>query len=483
MSLEFNEEKNIEIEAGTLWRYIMQDLEKCMTTPSFEMAIKPLGVRSFENGILTLITNNAMWSKAIKEKFANDILRALRKYSRNPESNFNVILDKNFSSKYSLELEKPENKAPKQKATQVQLPLNEVQIDALKFMESYNINVKYNFENFVVAPSNKYAYKSAQSAANEPGKVYNPLFIWGGAGLGKTHLVNAIGQYILLKHQHLKLKYVTINDFTNEFTKIMYEYKGNPSLKNNFINKYRNVDVLLIDDAQFLEGREKTQDEVFGIFDYLHRNGKQIVITSDRQPKDIPTLTDRLRSRFEWGMIAEIKPPDFETRKEILKLKAKENEITLDEEVIDMVAAAFTKNVRELEGALNRLAGYISIEEEPVTPQIARELLNLDAINKKLTINDVIEIVAAYYKVEPSEIKGDSRAKELVNPRYVAIYLARELTSASLPNIGSAFGNRKHATISYAYEKTKQLIDTNHNLKLEVQNLQQKIKSEYFCNC
>jgi chromosomal replication initiator protein len=182
-------------------------------------------------------------------------------------------------------------------------------------------------------------------------------------------------------------------------------------------------------------------------------------------------------------MLAEIKAPDFETRKEILKLKAKENEITLSEEVIDMVAGAFTKNVRELEGALNRLAGYISIEEKPVTPEVTRELLNLDAINKKLTINDVIEIVADYYKVEPSEIKGDSRAKEVVNPRYVAIYLSREMTSASLPNIGSAFGNRKHATISYAYEKTKQLIDTNHNLKLEVQNLQQKIKSEYFCNC
>jgi len=480
LSLEFND--NNTINANALWNHIMQDLESCMTTPSFEMAIKPLGVRGYKDGILTLVTNNKMWAKAIKEKFETYILRALRKYSRNPEANFSVVLDKNYTFKYSIETEKREEKAPKEKTTQTQLPLNDFQIDALKFMESYNINVKYNFENFVVAPSNKYAFASAKTVANEPGKIYNPLFIWGGAGLGKTHLVNAIGKEILIKHPQLKLKYVTINDFTNEFTKIMYEYKGNPSLKNNFINKYRNVDVLLIDDAQFLEGRERTQDEVFGVFDFLHRNGKQIVITSDRQPKDIPTLTDRLRSRFEWGMLAEIKPPDFETRKEILKLKAKELEVSLSDDVIDLVATSFKQNVRELEGALNRLAGYISIEEKPVTIEVATEMLNLDALNKKLTINDIIDIVSEYYKIEPSEIKGDSRAKEIVTPRYISIYLARELTSASFPQIGSTFGNRKHATIVYAYEKTKQLLDTNHNLKLEINNFRSKIETEYFCN-
>ncbi len=472
---------NREINADLLWSYILKDLENCMPTPSYEMAIKPLGVRSFSEGNLTLITNKAIWSKAIKEKFSGEILRALRKYSRNPEAIFTVIVDKYYTSKYIVELEKPEDYSNKVKATQTQLPLNEIQIDALKFMSSYGINVKYNFENFVVSQSNKLAYGAAKGVANEPGKLYNPLFLWGGAGLGKTHLVNAIGKHILIKHPDLKLKYITINDFTNEFTKIMYQYKGNPHLKNEFINKYRNIDVLLIDDVQFLEGRDGTQNEIFTIFDFLHRNGKQIVITSDRPPKDIPTLTDRLRSRFEWGMLAEIKPPEFETRKEILKLKAKQNEINLSQEVIDLIAKAFTQNVRELEGALNRLAGYISIEEKPVSLEAAKEILNLNTIAKKLTIEEIIKFTAEYYKLEPSELKGDSRAKEIVTARYVAIYLSRELTKASLPQIGTIFGNRKHATILYAYEKTKEQKEYDQNLRIEIQTLRQKIAREYFC--
>ena len=414
-------------------------------------------------------------------KFSGEILRALRKYSRNPEAIFTVIVDKYYTSKYIVELDKPEDYSNKVKATQTQLPLNEIQIDALKFMSSYGINVKYNFENFVVSQSNKLAYGAAKGVANEPGKLYNPLFLWGGAGLGKTHLVNAIGKHILIKHPDLKLKYITINDFTNEFTKIMYQYKGNPHLKNEFINKYRNIDVLLIDDVQFLEGRDGTQNEIFTIFDFLHRNGKQIVITSDRPPKDIPTLTDRLRSRFEWGMLAEIKPPEFETRKEILKLKAKQNEINLSQEVIDLIAKAFTQNVRELEGALNRLAGYISIEEKPVSLEAAKEILNLNTIAKKLTIEEIINFTAEYYKLEPSELKGDSRAKEIVTARYVAIYLSRELTKASLPQIGTIFGNRKHATILYAYEKTKEQKEYDQNLRIEIQTLRQKIAREYFC--
>ena len=467
-----------DIDGNALWEYILKDLEANLPTPSFAMAIRPLGVESYSDGILKLITNKSIWSKTIKEKFSGDILRALRKYSRNPEADFSVIVDKNYTSKYILEPEK--NEENKVKTTQTQLPLNEVQIDALKFLSSYNINVKYDFENFVVSGSSKLAFGAAKGVAAEPGKIYNPLFIWGGAGLGKTHLVNAIGKYILIKHPSLKLKYTTLNDFTNEFTKIMYEYKGNPRLKNDFINKYRNVDVLLIDDVQFLEGRAATQDEIFTVFDYLHRNGKQIVLTSDRQPKDIPTLTDRLRSRFEWGMLAEIKAPDLETRKEILKLKAKENDVTLSDEVIDLVAGAYKNNVRELEGALNRLAGYISIEKENVTPDIARELLNLDTLNKKLTVDDVINIVAEYYKVEPSELKGSSRAKEIVKPRYIAIYLARELVKASLPCIGEVFGNRKHATILYAYEETKKKKEFDFELKKEIKGFENKIKAEYF---
>ncbi|MCR4880589.1 MAG: chromosomal replication initiator protein DnaA [bacterium] len=466
------------VDADTLWGHILNDLEETLSTPAFAMAIRPLGVHSYNDGVLKLITNKPIWSKTIKEKFANDILRALRKYSQNPEANFSVIVDKTYTSKFISEPEKTEENNVQ--AVQTQLSFNQVQIDAMKFLSSYNINVKYSFENFVVSAGSKLAFGAAKSVATEPGKVFNPLFIWGGAGLGKTHLVNAIGQYILVKHPELKLKYTTLNDFTNEFTKIMYEYKGNPKLKNEFINKYRNVDVLLIDDVQFLEGRTATQDEIFSIFDYLHRNGKQIVLTSDRQPKDIPTLTDRLRSRFEWGMLAEIKAPDFETRKEILKLKAKENEIELSDEIIDLIAGAYKNNVRELEGALNRIAGYMSIEGSAVTVEIARELLNLDALNKKLTIDDIINMVAQYYHLEPAQLKGSCRSKEIVKPRYVAIYLARELVKASLPYIGEVFGNRKYTSILYAYEETKNKKEFDHELRKEIKGFENKIKAEYF---
>lgn len=465
------------VDKDALWEHILKDLEEVLPTPSFAMAIRPLGVHSYTDGVLKLITNKSLWSKTVKEKFSTEILRALRKYSRNPEATFSVIVDKNYTSKFIPEPEKkPESTT---KTTQAQLPFNTQQIDAMKFLSSYGISVKYDFDNFVVSPRSKLAYGASKSVAQEPGKIYNPLFIWGGVGLGKTHLVNAIGKHILIKHPDLRLKYVTTNDFTSEFTKIMYANKGNARMKNEFVNKYRNVDVLLIDDVQFLEGRESTQNEIFDIFDYLHKNGKQIVLTSDRQPKDIPTLTDRLRSRFEWGMLAEIKAPDFETRKEILKLKAKENEITLSEEIIELVAGAYKNNVRELEGALNRLAGYMSIEEKDVTPDVARELLNLDALDKKLTIDDVINVVAEYYKLEPAELKGSNRAKEIVRPRYIAIYLARELVKASLPYIGEVFGNRKHASILYAYEEIKKKKEFDFELKKEIKGFEEKIKAEY----
>ena len=466
------------VDKDALWGHILKDLEEVLPTPSFAMAIRPLGVHSYSDGVLKLITNKPLWSKTVKEKYSTEILRALRKYSRNPEAVFTVVVDKNYTSQFISEPEKKTEETSQ--TTQTQLLFNTEQIDAMKFLSSYGISVKYDFENFVVSKSSKLAYGASKSVAQEPGKIYNPLFIWGGVGLGKTHLVNAIGRYILIKHPDLKLKYVTTNDFTSEFTKIMYGNKGNTRMKSDFVNKYRSVDVLLIDDVQFLEGRESTQNEIFDIFDYLHKNGKQIVLTSDRQPKDIPTLTDRLRSRFEWGMLAEIKSPDYETRKEILKLKAKENEITLSDEIIDLVANAYKNNVRELEGALNRLAGYMSIEEKEVTPEVARELLNLDALDKKLTIDDVINMVAQYYKIEPAEIKGSNRSKEIVRPRYVAIYLARELVKASLPYIGEVFGNRKHASILYAYEEIKKKKEFDFELKKEIKGFEEKIKTEYF---
>ncbi|MDD3150573.1 MAG: chromosomal replication initiator protein DnaA, partial [Candidatus Gastranaerophilales bacterium] len=313
--------------------------------------------------------------------------------------------------------------------------------------------------------------------AKEPAKNYNPLFIYGGTGLGKTHLMHAIGHYVLYNYPELKVKYTNTENFTNDLVNCLK--KGGNSQMSNFRQKYRYVDVLLLDDIQFIESKIQTQEEIFHTFEYLHGAGKQIVITSDRHPKNIPTLTDRLRSRFEWGLLADIQPPDIETRIAILQNKSEMDNMNVPQDIIELIATAYTSNIRELEGALNRVVAYSSINESPLTIDTVRKVINFTGEVKNLNIDKVIEETAKYFAVEPSIIKGQGRSKDISYARQIAIYLTRELIGASFPVIGESFGKRKHTSILYAYEKVKEDIGRNKKLNSDIEEISREISCNY----
>jgi chromosomal replication initiator protein len=334
---------------------------------------------------------------------------------------------------------------------------------------------KYTFDTFVVGQSNRFAHAAALAAAETPGTQYNPLFIYGGVGLGKTHLLQAIGHYALLNHPGLKVRYVTLETFTNEFINSLRD----DSIE-GFKNRYRTVDVLLIDDVQFLHKKEQTQEEFFHTFNTLYDAQKQIVLTSDRHPKGLATLEDRLVSRFEWGLITDIQPPDFETRVAILRRKARADRLVLsDDETLMLIASRVPTNIRELEGCLTRVVAYSSITKRPMNVDLAREVLKdiPETAATKVTIDIILSAVSESTGISLTEIIGDKRSRPVVESRHLAMYLARELTDSSLPKIGERFGNRDHTTVLHAVEKITKLMQQDRDMYNRVQRLTTKIKS------
>lgn len=334
---------------------------------------------------------------------------------------------------------------------------------------------KYTFDTFVVGQSNRFAHAAALATAETPGTQYNPLFIYGGVGLGKTHLLQAIGHYVLRNHQGLKVRYVTLETFTNEFINSLRD----DSIE-GFKNRYRTVDVLLIDDVQFLHKKEQTQEEFFHTFNALYDAQKQIVLTSDRHPKALATLEDRLVSRFEWGLITDIQPPDLETRVAILRKKARADRLVLaDDDTLMLIASRVPSNIRELEGCLTRVVAYSSITKRPIDVDLAREVLKdiPETAASRITIDAIVSAVADFTGVSVTEIIGDKRSRSVVDSRHLAMYLARELTDASLPKIGEKFGNRDHTTVLHAVEKITKLMQEDRDMYNRVQRLTTKIKS------
>ena len=310
---------------------------------------------------------------------------------------------------------------------------------------SSTLNPKYTFNSFVIGNSNRFAHAASLAVAESPAKAYNPLFIYGGVGLGKTHLMHAIGHYILDNNPSAKVVYVSSEKFTNELINAIKDDKNE-----DFRNKYRNVDVLLIDDIQFIAGKERTQEEFFHTFNALHDANKQIILSSDRPPKEIPTLEDRLRSRFEWGLIADIQVPDFETRMAILKKKADVENLNVANEVMGYIATKIKSNIRELEGALIRIIAYSSLTNRDVTVDLATEALK-DIISKKqgkhITIDLIQDVVSSYFNLRVEDLKSQRRTRNVAHPRQIAMYLSRKLTDMSLPKIGEEFGGRDHTTV------------------------------------
>ena len=336
------------------------------------------------------------------------------------------------------------------------------------------LNPKYTFDTFVIGNSNRFAHAASLAVAEAPAQAYNPLFIYGGVGLGKTHLMHAIGHYILGQNPNSKVVYVSSEKFTNELINSIREYRNE-----EFRNKYRNIDVLLVDDIQFIAGKEGTQEEFFHTFNALHEANKQIIISSDRPPKEIPTLEDRLRSRFEWGLIADIQPPDLETRIAILRKKANVENIIVSDNVMLYIASKIQSNIRELEGALIRVVAYSSLTNSEVTEELAEEALKDILSNNKsieITVELIKEIVSKNFRIKIDDFNSKKRTRAIAYPRQVAMYLTRELTDLSLPKIGDEFGGRDHTTVIHAYDKISTEINDNAELKRKIDDILKDLK-------
>jgi chromosomal replication initiator protein len=338
-----------------------------------------------------------------------------------------------------------------------------------------SLNPKYTFDTFVIGNSNRLAHAASVAVAESPAKAYNPLFIYGGVGLGKTHLMHAIGHYILNQNKKAKVVYVSSETFTNELINSIRDDKNV-----EFRNKYRTIDVLLVDDIQFIAGKERTQEEFFHTFNALHEANKQIIISSDRPPKEIPTLEDRLRSRFEWGLIADIQPPDLETRIAILKKKAKVENLQISDNVMLLIAKKIQSNIRELEGALIRIVAYSSLTNGEINEALAEEALK-DIISnikpKIVSANSIKEAVGNYFNLKIEDFTAKKRNRSIVYPRQIAMYLCREITDLSLPKIGEEFG-RDHTTIMHAHEKISKEIKIDPNLKSIIEDLSNRIENK-----
>ena len=337
------------------------------------------------------------------------------------------------------------------------------------------LNPRYNFDDFVIGASNRFAHAAANAVAEAPAKSYNPLFVYGGAGLGKTHLLHAIGHYVRKLYPRLRVRYVTTEQFTNEFINAIRDDSITA-----FQHLYRKTDVLLMDDIQFLQSKERTQEEFFHTFNALHNAEKQIVLSSDRPPKQIGQLEDRLRSRFEWGLMTDIQPPDLETRIAILRKKAESDRLGVSDAVLEVIGAKVASNIRELEGALIRVSAFASLQRAPADVQMAEYVLKdlfPDGRDRVISVQDVIDEVSAYFSLTAEELCSASRSRQLVNARQIAMYLTRELTDMSLPRIGRAFGNRDHSTVMHATQKIAGLMTERRVTYDQVQELTNRITS------
>lgn len=345
-----------------------------------------------------------------------------------------------------------------------------------KGFETSRLNPKYNFENFVTGGSNRFAHAAAFAVAESPAESYNPLFIYGASGLGKTHLLHAIGHYATRLRPRLKVRYISSEEFTNEFINAIKNSKSE-----EFQNQYRNVDILLIDDIQFLSGKAQTQEAFFHIFNTLHDHNKQVVITSDLKPKELNGFEDRMLSRFEWGLLTDIQTPEFETRVAILLKKASNEGIKIPENAIEFMASRISSNIRELEGTLIRVTAYANLNKRPIDLDLVQDVLkDSNPIGHELSITalDIINATAKYFQITPEEIVGSGRQQAIADARQIAMHICRELTDLSLPKIGQVFGGRDHTTVMYATKKISQLIRERRSLYNTVSAIIEKLKDE-----
>ena len=430
-------------------------LEHELSDVSFNTWIKPLKVHSIENStIIILVPSEQMGLNYISKKYTLPIKVAVAEITG---------LD------YNIEFTLPEQAKTIEKSMPPASTLNEN-------LEKANLNPKYTFDTFVVGGNNNFAHAASLAVAESPGEMYNPLFIYGGVGLGKTHLMHSIAHFILERNPLSKVLYVTSESFTNELIEAIRN--GNNTAMTKFREKYRNIDVLLIDDIQFIIGKESTQEEFFHTFNDLHGSKKQIIISSDKPPKEIQTLEGRLRSRFEWGLIADISSPDYETRMAILRKKEELDGYQIDDDVIKYIATNIKSNIRELEGALNKLMAFSNLEKREITVGLAEEALK-DIIspdeNREITPELIIDIVAEHFHLRPEDLKGNKRNSEIVFPRQIAMFLCREMTDTPLKTIGNIMGKKDHTTIIHGCKNINNEMAKSENVRNTVEIIKKKI--------
>lgn len=431
------------------WEKALEIMRNDLSVPSYEALFKPVKLNSETEDTVYLQVPSEFVKEMLATRFSSFIESVLTQI-RGKETFVEFVV---------VEIKKDPAETP------VVIPQNLV------------LNKNYTFEEFVVGSQNRLAHSASVAVAGNPGKTYNPLYIYGKVGLGKTHLLHAIAWELIKKFKDLKIMYITTEEFTNEVIRAIQNAHSNGDIIDNMHRKYRSVDVLLVDDIQFLAGKERTQEEFFHTFNALHNAGKQLVITSDCLPKEIATLEERLRTRFEWGLIVDIQKPDFETRVAILKKKAARLEVTIRDEVFEYIANNVYENIREMEGALTRLVAKASLMNEDITKEFAEKALQdiINPENEPVTMDRIKSVVAEYFNLDPAELSSKKRDQKIVFPRQIAMYLIRKYTDASFPQIGDYFGGRDHTTVMHAVTKIEESYNKEETLRAIIDEIKNKI--------
>ena len=430
-------------------------LKEELTAISYTTWIKNLEIEALNDNKIVLVARSTMQKDALQTRLFDLITNT-----------FNFITNK--SCEITI-IEKTEDEQSQ--------PIIEESNDFANTENYANsfLNPKYTFESFVIGNNNKFAQAAAYAVSEAPATAYNPLFIYGGVGLGKTHLMHAIGNKIIKNNPNTKILYVTSEQFINELVNSIKDANYKNEL---FRNKYRNIDVLLVDDIQFIAGKKTGQEEFFHTFNTLHQTGKQIIISSDKPPRDIPLLEERLKSRFEWGILADISMPDYETRLAILRKKVQTDNIIIDDYILSIIATKIDSNIRELEGALNKIVAYANLTNSPITIEIAEKSINDIALQKEKVISAeyIQEVVAKYFNIDKKDLISSKRSNDITYPRQIAMYLCRTVGQMSFPKIGGEFGKRDHTTVMHAVEKIEKEIKQNTNTKLIVDSVKNIIQ-------
>jgi chromosomal replication initiator protein len=460
----------VDVELSALWERVIEHVS--IGEPqhrAFLMMTKVLGLIQGEEGTSFLVAAPNAFAKDVLESRLRVVVNEVLTRELGDKTNIAVMIDENIEladlPAPTVVVESP----PTQSKT-----LGRDASGSIKNEEPSQLNPRYIFETFVIGASNRFAHAAAVAVAEAPAKAYNPLFIYGDSGLGKTHLLHAIGAYAKELYGNVRVRYVSSEEFTNDFINSIRDDKASA-----FQRRYRDLDILLVDDIQFLENKERTQEEFFHTFNTLYNANKQIVISSDRPPKQLTTLEDRLRSRFEWGLITDIQPPELETRIAILRKKAAQDKLNAPDDVLEFIASKISTNIRELEGALIRVTAFASLNRQPVDMGLAeivlRDLIPSDA-TPEITAATIMASTASYFSLTLDDLCGTSRSRVLVNARQIAMYLCRELTELSLPKIGQTFGGRDHTTVMHADRKIRQLMAERRSIYNQVTELTNRIK-------